>query len=143
MSEKTPDFELNCGKSDLLKVDDGEELLVIQNGSLRVEINKKNWKMTFYRGNEKITDTAWRDLAYVKTDWRGLAYDDGGEHDTYIRERLSLSVGELIYGLGERFTPFVKNGQSVDIWNEDGGTSTEQSYKNIPFISPIKDMAYL
>lgn len=131
--KKTPDFELNCGKSDLLKVDDGEELLVIQNGSLRVEINKKNWKMTFYRGNEKITDTAWRDLAYVKTDWRGLAYDDGGEHDTYMRERLSLSVGELIYGLGERFTPFVKNGQSVDIWNEDGGTSTEQSYKNIPF----------
>jgi alpha-D-xyloside xylohydrolase len=27
----------------------------------------------------------------------------------------------------------VKNGQTVDIWNEDGGTSTEQSYKNIPF----------
>ena len=42
-------------------------------------------------------------------------------------------MGELIYGLGERFGPFVKNGQSVDIWNEDGGTSTEQSYKNIPF----------
>ena len=25
------------------------------------------------------------------------------------------------------------HGQSVDIWNEDGGTSTDQSYKNIPF----------
>ena len=48
-------------------------------------------------------------------------------------ERLDLGVGELVYGLGERFTPFVKNGQSIDIWNEDGGTSTEQSYKNIPF----------
>lgn len=46
---------------------------------------------------------------------------------------LSLSVGELVYGMGERFTPFVKNGQSIDIWNADGGTSTEQSYKNIPF----------
>ncbi|MBE0343802.1 alpha-xylosidase, partial [Paenibacillus sp. 28ISP30-2] len=32
-----------------------------------------------------------------------------------------------------RFTPFVKNGQVVDIWNEDGGTSSEQAYKNIPF----------
>lgn len=50
-----------------------------------------------------------------------------------MREQLSLSVGELVYGLGERFSAFVKNGQSVDIWNEDGGTSTEQSYKNIPF----------
>ena len=35
--------------------------------------------------------------------------------------------------MGERFTAFTKNGQSVDIWNEDGGTSTYQSYKNIPF----------
>ena len=50
-----------------------------------------------------------------------------------MREQLSISVGELVYGLGERFSAFVKNGQSVDIWNEDGGTSTEQSYKNIPF----------
>ena len=38
-----------------------------------------------------------------------------------------------IYGLGERFTPFVKNGQIVDIWNDDGGTSSELAYKNIPF----------
>nr|MBU5234149.1 hypothetical protein [Vibrio cholerae] len=38
-----------------------------------------------------------------------------------------------IYGLGERFTNFVKNGQTVDIWNADGGTGTEQAYKNIPF----------
>jgi alpha-D-xyloside xylohydrolase len=28
---------------------------------------------------------------------------------------------------------FVKNGQTVDIWNEDGGTSSEQAYKNVPF----------
>jgi alpha-D-xyloside xylohydrolase len=27
----------------------------------------------------------------------------------------------------------VKNGQSVDMWNEDGGTSSEQAYKNVPF----------
>lgn len=50
-----------------------------------------------------------------------------------MRQQLSISVGELVYGLGERFTPFVKNGQTVDVWNADGGTSTEQSYKNIPF----------
>lgn len=36
-------------------------------------------------------------------------------------------------GLGERFTSFVKNGQVIDIWNRDGGTSSEQAYKNIPF----------
>jgi alpha-D-xyloside xylohydrolase len=133
VKEKFPHFELEYEEGKHLMAEETEESILIYSGSLRLEINKTNWRMTYYRGKEKITDSGSRDLAYVKTDWRGLAYDDGKEHDTYMRERLSLSVGELIYGLGERFTPFVKNGQSIDIWNEDGGTSTEQSYKNIPF----------
>ena len=51
----------------------------------------------------------------------------------FVRAQLELDVGEKVYGLGERFTNFVKNGQVVDIWNEDGGTASEISYKNIPF----------
>ncbi|GMA29287.1 alpha-xylosidase [Arenivirga flava] len=51
----------------------------------------------------------------------------------YLHEQLALGVGELVYGLGERFGPLVKNGQVVDIWNADGGTSSEQAYKNVPF----------
>ena len=51
----------------------------------------------------------------------------------FLREQLDLGVGELVYGLGERFGPLVKNGQTVDIWNADGGTSSEQAYKNVPF----------
>ena len=133
VKEKGPSFELSMDKDNSIDVDNEDELLIIKSGSLRLEINKANWKMEFYRDDEKITGSGWQDLAYVKTDWRGLAYDDGGTENTYMRDRLSLSVGELIYGLGESFSPFVKNGQTVDIWNEDGGTSTEQSYKNIPF----------
>ena len=34
---------------------------------------------------------------------------------------------------GDRLTPLIKNGQAVDMWNEDGGTSSEWSYKNVPF----------
>ncbi|MGB4659394.1 MAG: alpha-xylosidase, partial [Mobilitalea sp.] len=131
--KKSPEFELEIDDKSQLRVEDSDDFINVFSGTLRVEINKKNWKMTFYRGNEKITDSNGKDLAYVKTNWRDLAYDDGSDKDTYMRERLSLSVGELIYGLGERFTPFVKNGQTVDCWNEDGGTSTDQSYKNIPF----------
>ena len=89
--------------------------------------------MTYYRNGEMITGSAGRDLALMKTDFKGLAYNYTDSEETYMRQMLSLSVGELVYGMGERFTPFVKNGQSVDIWNADGGTSTEQSYKNIPF----------
>ncbi|CAG0982158.1 partial alpha-glucosidase, partial [Anaerolineae bacterium] len=51
----------------------------------------------------------------------------------YLREQLSLQVGEAIYGLGERFGPFIKNGQSLDIWNHDAGTNSEYAYKNVPF----------
>ena len=44
----------------------------------------------------------------------------------YVHEQLALGVGETVYGLGERFGPFVKNGQTVDIWNADGGTSSDR-----------------
>ncbi|MCT6838915.1 MAG: alpha-xylosidase, partial [Bifidobacteriales bacterium] len=47
--------------------------------------------------------------------------------------QLGLEVGERVYGFGERFGPYVKNGQTIDIWNEDGGTASEQGYKDIPF----------
>lgn len=132
VQKKAPSFEIAPAESGHLKAEDTEDKLVISSGTLRLEVQKENGALTFYRGEEKITASGWRDLAYMKTDWKGFAYDKGSE-DAYMREQLSLSVGELIYGLGERFSAFVKNGQSVDIWNEDGGTSTEQSYKNIPF----------
>jgi len=51
----------------------------------------------------------------------------------YVHDQLELGIGEHVYGLGERFGPLVKNGQAIDIWNEDGGTSSELAYKNIPF----------
>ena len=89
--------------------------------------------MTYYNGDKKLSTSAWRDLAYMKTDWKGDAYVKSADKDAYMRQQLSLGVGELIYGLGERFAAFTRNGQSIDIWNEDGGTSTDQSYKNIPF----------
>ncbi len=52
----------------------------------------------------------------------------------YMVQRLELPVGASVYGLGERFTPFVKNGQVVESWNEDGGTASEQAYKAIPLL---------
>ncbi|MCI6556763.1 alpha-xylosidase [Schaalia hyovaginalis] len=61
----------------------------------------------------------------------GLAVSPEGKRHIYVQ--LQMRPGERIYGMGERFGAFVKNGQSVDIWNEDGGTSSEQAYKNIPF----------
>lgn len=133
VQKKAPAFELNLTEEKGIQAEETDESLIIHSGSLRLVIKKDDCSMTYYRGEEKITSSGYRDLAYMRTDWKGDAYEHGSEGHAYMREQLSLSVGELIYGMGERFTPFVKNGQSVDIWNADGGTSTEQSYKNIPF----------
>jgi alpha-D-xyloside xylohydrolase len=51
----------------------------------------------------------------------------------HLMQSLTLPVGANVYGLGERFGAFVKNGQSVDTWNQDGGTASEQAYKTVPF----------
>ncbi|MDT2851712.1 alpha-xylosidase [Lactococcus lactis] len=70
---------------------------------------------------------------------RGLQESDGlTQAKHYMREMLNIDVDTKIYGTGERFTPFVKNGQTVDIINKDGGTGSEESYKNIPFYLAAK-----
>jgi alpha-D-xyloside xylohydrolase len=73
----------------------------------------------------------------------GLAYspalttpkqvEDLSAHKHYVFTQTELSVGESIHGLGERFGAWNKIGQNVEVWNEDGGTSSEQAYKNISF----------
>lgn len=131
--DDAPKFDLNIKENCKLEVEDSDESISIYSGNAGLLIDKKNWKMTYLSENEKRCSSGRRDLAYMKTDWKGEAYVKSDDKDAYMRQQLSLGVGELIYGLGERFTAFAKNGQSVDIWNEDGGTSTEQSYKNIPF----------
>ena len=133
VKKREPEFELYQKEEQPLTVTSDEEKLTDTSGGLTLEIGKKNWYMAYRRGNEVITRSAAKDLACMKTDWKGDAYDKGDGTETYMRQQLTMGVGELIYGLGERFTAFTKNGQSVAIWNEDGGTSTYQSYKNIPF----------
>ncbi|KAK7461359.1 hypothetical protein VKT23_008537 [Stygiomarasmius scandens] len=51
----------------------------------------------------------------------------------YLNTELNLSPGELVYGFGEQFGAFVKNGQVMRVWNQDGGTSSDQAYKCVPF----------
>lgn len=96
-------------------------------GSLKIRTNGLGpWGVDVYFKEKLLTSLVGKHSGYV-------VLDRDGKKDRYMSQHLSLSVGETVYGLGERFTPFVKNGQVVDIWNEDGGTSSEQAYKNIPF----------
>ena len=131
--DNAPKFELNLPEQGAIDATEDEETICIVSGSAKLVIEKKNWKMTYSSNDKKKCVSAGRDLAYMRTDWKGDAYVKSSDQDAYMRQQLSLGVGELVYGMGERFAALVRNGQSVDIWNEDGGTSTDQSYKNIPF----------
>ncbi len=130
--KKTPSFDIHESENTKVSIEDNEKDVLFKSGNLKMLINKDLWEMRFYKGDKKLTSSKFKSLAYVKTS-EERTFMKVSDDDAFMREQLQLSVGELVYGLGERFTPFVKNGQSIDIWNEDGGTSTEQSYKNIPF----------
>ena len=127
---KNPGFEIYEKNDTKILINEDDKNIVFQTGNIKMDFNKETLEMGFFRGEQKLTSSKYRGMAYVKTGKEEfLDYPE----QTYMREQLQLSVGELVYGLGERFTPFVKNGQTINIWNEDGGTSTEQSYKSIPF----------
>ncbi len=99
-----------------------DEETSLRAGSLTARINRRSWELTFEAEGRVVTRSGNRGLAMVNTD-----------SGTYMHEQLTLGVGEYVYGLGERFGPFVKNGQVVESWNKDGGTGSEQAYKNVPF----------
>jgi alpha-D-xyloside xylohydrolase len=125
--ERGPSFSVPADRTEYTGIDETPESWVLRTGpgegTLRAELGKKSWNAVFYRGNRAISSISGRNSGYFTVE---------GER-AYMVQYLSLAVGETIYGLGERFTAFVKNGQSVDCWNEDGGTASEQAYKNIPF----------
>ena len=122
--------------------------VTLTTGGLTVKVVKgAPWNLTFIGEDGKVlTESAGKSLGRFKLGAEsnvtaqpvsefGVTMDGSArdESDVFIAIQLHLSVGEDVYGLGERFGAYVKNGQSVDIWNEDGGTASEQGYKDIPF----------
>ncbi|MCL2079247.1 MAG: alpha-xylosidase [Oscillospiraceae bacterium] len=116
-----PSFHLNTDPQKL-SLDETDDAYVICAGKMRITLTKGRFKIAIDYDSKLLTSSDYKQAAYLTT-------NDG----PFFRERIDLGVDEYIYGLGERFTPFVKNGQSVDIWNEDGGTSSDISYKSVPF----------
>ena len=121
--KRGPEFQLAQDANHKVTIVQEEEQATLTSGDLTVSVGTKAWGAEFSYQGKLLTRTGNRGAGHIKT----------ADKEVYFREQLGLGVGESIYGLGERFTPFVKNGQVVDIWNEDGGTSSEQAYKNVPF----------
>ena len=114
-------FRLNEDSISLV-TDEDVKTITIKSGDSTLTINKENYGYELKRGGRTVTGSSEGALAYID-----------GSHGCFMREQLNLRVGEHVYGLGERFGNFIRNGQSIDIDNKDGGTFSEQSYKNIPF----------
>ena len=118
-----PKFGLNETDPDV-KITEDDDKWSFTSGRLTLEIAKGETIDFKYLYDGKVI---------AHSGWRAKSLVTDPEGKLHVSEQLDLGVGEKIYGLGERFTNFIKNGQTVDIWNEDGGTGTEQAYKNIPF----------
>ncbi len=124
--KKAPAFEVRedkgC-KACILLIEENEASL--SSGALSVHIARnEGWNVSYRDENGTV-------LTKNEAKSTGYMVQDGAK--PFVKDELTLTVGANVYGLGERFGAFVKNGQSVYIWNADGGTASEQAYKNIPF----------
>ncbi|MFN2538804.1 MAG: alpha-xylosidase [Mycobacteriales bacterium] len=114
-----PQFELSSSANTPVISDSPPQ---IASGRLTASVATSPWEITFTGDGRPLTGGSSQQL--------GIAQTPRGE---FMLGRLDLGVGTHVYGFGERFTPLVKNGQVVDIWQEDGGTSSDLAYKNVPF----------
>lgn len=131
--------------------EDGCRELISGKTSVKISPQGAGWCVMYRYDGKLLTQKSWKTTSLIEEEeWlaerkrimarneRFFARSDSGE-TTYIRDMFNISVGEYIYGFGEKFTPFVKNGQSISVWNNDGGACTEQTYKSIPFYVSSKN----
>ena len=109
-----------------VKTGEDETQAYFTSGPLTARVVKApaGWEVRYEADGRVLTTSGYHGMAHARNRETGRRY---------MSDSLMLDVGECVYGLGERFGPFVKNGQSVDMWNADGGTASEQAYKNVPF----------
>ncbi len=117
-------FELHPDPDFAPQFCENNEYASMTTGDLEVRLYKKPWKMEFWQNGKLITRSPEKSLGYIRIKGEG----------NFMIERLDAAIDETFYGLGERFGPFVKNGQSAEMWNDDFGTWTDMSYKNIPLL---------
>ena len=139
-----PHFVLNKGSyKPVVTINEHEAVLV--SGDTKVVVSRHDWNVSYFYKDKKLTSGGWRSTGVIKESAfkqqarMAVQADDtfwsypADPQKTYIREQLDTTVGEYFYGFGEKFTTFTKNGQNVEIWNADGGTCSDQSYKSVPF----------
>ncbi len=131
---KEPRFEINEEPVQPVMAEDGA-YASFTSGSLTARVHKGEggWQVDYVADGRVLTSSSgFRGMCHALKKEEGPCslYPHG---QGYMMDSLMLDVGECVYGLGERFGAYVKNGQTVDMWNADGGTASELAYKNVPF----------
>ena len=123
--DRGPHFEL-AQQTGAARAAVDDEWAALTSGRLAARVPRHGgWRIDFLGDGQPLTTSPARGMGHAQVDGEG-AFTFG---------QLTLGVGECVYGLGERFTAFVKNGQVVEIWNKDGGTGSDQAYKSGPVLS--------
>lgn len=119
-----PSFDLSCQPGFQAQVEEDDKEWRVISGKTILHVAKGNsLDFTYTYEGRKIAHSGFRSMGLV-TDPNGILH---------VLGQMDLGAGEKVYGFGEHFTNFVRNGQSIDIWNRDGGTDSDQAYKNVPF----------
>jgi alpha-D-xyloside xylohydrolase len=122
--EPGPHFQIQAEASPFTAAAQGERR-TLRSGALELSIDENPWSLRFIdtsRG-EIITTSPYKAQGMMEKSSAG----------TFMREQLTLGVGEQVYGLGERFQAFTRSGQTLDMWNADCGTCSDKGYKDVPF----------
>ena len=105
----------------------------LRTGDMSANVDPNIFNISFSDNTKNLTQLGFKSVGTVEDSRFPKPHLTGHKYSDYFTCQFHLSVGERIYGLGERFGAFVKNGQSIEMWNEDGGTSSNVTYKNVPF----------
>ena len=110
---------------------------VIRTGSIEIRVDSKTSCISAgYPGGKEFFSQLKSD--FQAADIYDLALSRNGAESACF-EAVELENDEVIYGLGERFDSFTRNGRQVDFHNKDAvGTTSPRTYVNIPFYLSTK-----
>jgi len=130
---RKPSFEIHLGPTPQVSISNNESYAMLTSSDLSVRINKtEDWLVDYISMDKVLTSSGWRGMGFVDT-----------PNERYIHEQLSLGVGECVYGLGERFTAFVKMDRLWICGIKMAVPVVNKLTKTFLFISPIVAMESL
>jgi len=117
---------------------DQPDRLVLKSSRLRLELFKQNFRIEIFDGRGKrLTESGGRmknAFPNAQDSWPTGFVTDKGSGMTFAVENWTLSPGEAVYGLGERFDGLNRRGQTIGLWTKEGmGNTMGRTYKPIPF----------